>query len=282
MRKPRFTIVTATAWHGRTLECLESWDLQATDGSVVVSQRQGWEAGAPGTAVACAVPDYLGPVPAFKLGVDLALQITAPDGVIACLHDDLLIEEENWGAKVMAFFNQHPEVGLVGFGGGRGLGSDDIYQAPYSPMQLARQDFVSNMRDAEAHGRRVTVPTRVACLDGFSQIGRVAFWRGRSARVDLGRPDQPSLWLLEQQGVVHHAYDAFLGAHANNRGWQVYMLPIACHHYGGQTAVGDAGYAEWAKRQTGEHQGGDAQFWQESHRIVYDLLRGVLPIRIED
>jgi hypothetical protein len=298
VKKPRFTIVTATAGQERAGECFRSWhDRRGIDGcgGVIVAQRHPLDPlmiEQHDSVVVCNTPDYLGPVPAFKLGVDLALQITAPDGVIACLHDDLLIEEEAWDAKVMAFFNQHPEVGLLGFGGGRGLGAADIYQVPYDPMQLARQDFVSNMRDAEAHGRRVTVPTRVACLDGFSQIGRVEYWRGFA-------PDQGDVHRnifaapfsqLTAAGVVHHAYDAYLGGYAKWLGWQVYMLPIACHHYGGQTAVADAGYQQWAAQRRPRLAGdladvipsGDQYFWVDAHQKVYDLLRGVLPIRIED
>lgn len=301
--KSRFTIVTATAGAEKSHECFQSWHrlsgLHGQDAGVVVAQKLRLETqriGSPDDLIIIAeAPDYLGVVPAFKLGVDLALQITAPDGVIACLHDDLLIEEANWDAKVMAFFNAHPDCGLLGFGGGTGLGADDIYTTPYNPYQLARQDFVSNMRDADHHGRRVTKATRVACLDGFSQIGRVEYWQG--CKWLHHEPDGPFIsggysWPLNtlvSHGVVHHAYDSYLGALANHRGWQVYMLPIACHHYGGQTAVGDAGYQLWADRHTvgtvmqdsrEPTVRGDQKFWIQAHEKVYDLLRGVLPLRI--
>ncbi len=281
MKKPRFTIVTATAGQDKADECFMSWYRRSNDAALVVVEqgehgdRCNLAMRAHEVKITLSTDDYLGPVPAFKLGVDLALQITAPDGIIACLHDDLLIEEDQWDAKVMAYFNQHPEVGLLGFGGGTGLGAEDIYQVPYNPMQLARQDFVSNMRDAEAHGRRVTVPTRVACLDGFSQIGRAKYWAGvpvGSATQQYPRP----LHVLEECGVIHHAYDAYLGAVAAERSWHVTMLPIACHHYGGQTAVADGAYTDWASRKTED---GDMGFWQQSHRTVYDLLRNVLPLR---
>lgn len=293
MEKARFTIVTATAGADKSWECFRSWhehariDEPQTAGVLVwQGPRQAIRIGGPEryVTVVAQVPDYIGPVPAFKLGVDLALQITAPDGIIACLHDDLLIEEGAWDAKVLAFFNQHPEVGLVGFGGGTGLGADDIYKSAYSPYQLARQDFVSNMREAEAHGRRVTEPTRVACLDGFSQIGRVAFWQGEGhadRRLQQDWTRNGPLTVLDAQGVIHHAYDAYIGADAHRMGWHVYMLPIACHHYGGQTAVGDAGYQLWANART-KVENGDHSLWLTAHHTVYDLLRGVLPIRIQD
>ena len=282
MTKPRLTIVTATAGAEKSGDCFQSWYAHAAMDRALVMVRQNDDGPSmplrsKDVLASVLVPNYLGPVPAFKLGVDLALQITSPDGIIACLHDDLLIEEASWDAKVMAFFNLHPDVGLLGFGGGTGLGSDDIYKAPYNPHQLARQDFVSNMRDAEAHGRRVTVPTRVACLDGFSQIGRVAYWKGWPCSVREGIDRTGPLTNLEKNRVVHHAYDAYLGAFASVMGWQVYMLPIACHHYGGQTAVGDQGYQKWAGEQ---REAGDQTFWTESHKQVYELLRGVLPIRV--
>ncbi len=296
MTKPRFTIVTATAGAPIAATCLQSWhDLRGLEGCGGVLVGQGADkrysidvdSNEDDWVTSITLPNYLGPVPAFKLGMDLALQITHPDGIIACLHDDLEILEPNWDAKIMAYFNQHPEVGLLGFGGGRGLGSDDIYKSPYDPMQLARQDFVSNMIDAESHGRRVETPTPVACLDGFSQVGRVKFWRGQRGGVqhspEFAVTAQAPLAQLERRGVIHHAYDSFLGAWAHRLGWKVTMLPISCRHYGGQTAVGDAGYAEWARSKTGngaiDGATGDEMFWRFSHQVVYDLLRGVLPLR---
>lgn len=225
-------------------------------------------------------PEILGVVPAFARGVAKALEDGAD--VIAALHDDLEIYEGNWGRQVVEWFEQHSKCGLLGFGGGRGLGAADIYQTPYNPMQLARQDFVSNMRDAEAHGRRVQVPTKVACLDGFSQVGRREYWLGRYADKAKNRTqafDQPILPWMQSLGVVHHCYDSALGALAIRLGWEVWMLPIACHHLGGQTAVGDARYAEWAKQQGGD---GDSTFWRQSHEIFYRELRDILPIRLAD
>lgn len=224
--------------------------------------------------------EILGVVPAFARGVAKALDDGAD--IIACLHDDLDIYEGNWGRQVVNWFEQHPKCGLLGFGGGRGLGAADIYQTPYNPMQLARQDFVSNMRDAEAHGRRVQVPMRVACLDGFSQVGRRQFWQGRvnpfaGITIPFDYKAQELFSIMQEWGIVHHAYDAALGAFAARLGWEVWYLPIACHHSGGVTAVGDARYAHWAKQQNAE---GDAGFWKVAHRIVYDQFRDVLPVRV--
>jgi len=281
--KAKLTIITATAGAAKSPECFQSWYTRRSGPVAIVTIHQGSAVPYPqpcrsqDVSVTADFDDYLGPVPAFKLGVDLALQITDPSGIIACLHDDLLIEEDGWDQTVLAYFAQHPEVGLAGFGGGTGLGSDDIYQAPYDPMQLARQGFVSNMRDAEAHGRRSTVPVKVAALDGFSQVGRVAYWQGNATAKHL--PATAPFDVLVHHGVIHHAYDSFLGAWAARLGWQVAMIPIACHHYGGQTAVADAGYQQWANEHT-HVENGDHSLWLTAHHAVYQLLRGVLPLRV--
>jgi hypothetical protein len=120
----------------------------------------------------------------------------------------------------------------------------------------------------------------VACLDGFSQIGRREFWQGlrydRGEVTDFGAGGPP--WtVLQDLGIVHHLYDGLLGCLAARAGWETWYLPIACRHYGGRTAVGDRGYQAWAAAQP---QGGDHGFWREAHRIGYEAFRDVLPLRV--
>lgn len=235
---------------------------------------------------------YLGVVPAFAAGMEFAFQLTPPPTVIACLHDDVEIDEDSWDDRVMDTFETYPACGLTGFGGGKGLGASNIYQVDYDPMHLARTSFVSNMREAEAHGRRLRWRhERLACLDGFSQIGRVEYWRARAARSDLqsrgllqGVPDpEPEVIAdnlfqqMETLGIIHHAYDAALGCYAKRLGWEVWLTPVECHHLGGQTAVADQGYAAWADAKT-DTDHGDHVFWNQAHRLVYDEFKDVLPI----
>jgi hypothetical protein len=212
---------------------------------------------------------YLGTVPAFRKGVDRLLADTDVD-VIACLHDDVRIFEDGWDEKVLRHFARVPRCGLLGFGGAIGLGSDRLYQDPYDPMQLARIGFRSNLIDAGVHGVRSLLPERVACLDGFSQIGRRQFWEGW--------PTHPRPWtVLEDLGVLHHFYDGMLGCLARRYGWETWYLPVACAHAGGQTAVGDQGYQAWAATQA---EGGDHGLWKKAHQIGYEAFRDVLPLRV--
>lgn len=246
--------------------CLDSW---GWSGTPIVTQWNG-QGDQP----------YLGVVPAFRRGVDLALK-RPTTAVIACLHDDVVIRDLQWERAVLTFFADHPNVGLVGFGGARGLGDPDLYRKEYAPEQLARRDFVSNLDDAEAHGRRGLIPERVACLDGFSLIGRREFFAGWGfnrfqAHGQVGAEYRP--WtVLEDLKIVHHFYDGALGCLAARYGWETWVLPIRCRHFGGRTAVGDPQYHTWASTQV---TGGDHGFWQDAHRIGYESFRDVLPLAV--
>lgn len=203
----------------------------------------------------------VGVVPAFAAGVVAAVERGAD--VICCFHDDLRIHKEGWDLEVLWHFDRHPLCGLAGFSGADGLGDSDIYQKPYEPHQLARVGFFSMLDDAEAHGRREPMRRRSACCDGFSLIGRAGFM-------------QQGWRVLENLGVIHHAYDSWFGAHAQRMDWECWYLPIASHHAGGVTAVGSEAYQKWAAER-----GGDQAIWEQAHRLVYDDLRGVLPIRVK-
>lgn len=267
-RPLKLVVVVATADPARTAQWWQTWRPNSqTDWAAVVvwtgrTVQSDTELVRPLTRDRVIGMNEYGVVPAYALGVAAARAMGAD--VVACFHDDLEICEPGWDSKVLELF-RFPNVLLAGFGGAKGLGADDIYKVPYAPMQLARQDFRSNMRDAEAHGKRVTTAHRVACLDGFSLIGRTEFMVDSFAR-------------MRHLGIVHHFYDGLMGVYAAKAGGQTWLLPIACHHAGGQTAVGSQAYQGWARE---KHPDGDAHFWNEAHRIGYEEGRGVLPLRVD-
>lgn len=263
----RLLIGTCTTNRVRAQDCLQSWaDTAEGKPQLAVLENGGSE-------------PYLGTVPAFRQLVDDCLALPDWD-VLALLHDDLQILEQGWDAKVLRYFERQPGLGLAGFGGAVGLGDADLYQKPYAPTQLARIGFRSDLVDAERHGIRSRLAEPVACLDGFSQIGRRAFWEGwgfnRFQSEGQAGPEYRPWTILEQLGIVHHLYDGLLGAIARRHGWQVWYLPVRCQHFGGRTAVGDPGYQQWAQTQV---TGGDHGFWESAHAIGYEAFRDVLPLR---
>jgi hypothetical protein len=273
----KMVIVTASSSLLRAKKCLQSWRETAPDAPIFVV-RNGGNAAEVVTIrdMSCVSSrEYLGSVPAFALGVQKAMQLHPDADVIACLHDDLEILEQGWDQKVLEHFATHPHTGLAGFFGASGIGDADIYRTPYSPWQLARNGCRSNIEGAEAHGVRSGEPSRVAVLDGFSLIGRASFFNG--LRFGSSEATIPIWQQLVNLGLVHHIYDGALGMLAARLGWETWFLPIRCMHYGGRTAVADAGYNEWAQKKV---EGGDQGFWNAGHKIVYEAFRDVLPLRV--
>jgi hypothetical protein len=125
MSTDRLVVVTATTNTARALECLRSWGHVQI---VIVAQREGRPpVTLHDTGTICLTYDqYLGVVPAFRLGVDFALEHSNAD-IIACLHDDLELHDATWAEQVVRHFDRQPACGLLGFGGAIGLGSDDLY-----------------------------------------------------------------------------------------------------------------------------------------------------------
>lgn len=286
-------IVTATTSPARARACLLSWKVPPDVPLIIVlNTPQAPADGIPEIlgeiqATYLAKSQYLGTVPAFRAGVDFALDHTEAE-IIFCLHDDLEMLDPDWIGKTVRHFERTPACGLAGYGGAIGLGSDQIYKTPYDPMQLARIGFRSNLVDAEVHGLRSLLSERVACLDGFSQIGRRAFWIGQGLAPNLAnarnlnaygglRQWERPLTYLEDHGFVHHFQDGALGCLAARYGWETWYLPVRARHLGGQTAVGDRGYQAWAQTQILQ---GDQGFWQQSHARGYELFTDVLPLRV--
>lgn len=187
------------------------------------------------------------------------------EDVLAFIHDDVDIPFSDWPGSVRYYFSQNPKLGMVGFGGALGLGTTDLYKRPYDYKQLARINFYSNLEDAERHGYRATKPMRVSVLDGFCQIIR------RTAYDEVGG------WqAVLDMGLTFHMYDAAMACLMAEHGWEVWMLPIACKHYGGRTSCSPE-YDAWLRSQGIN---GDLEVHQRAHRIIYDRFRNVLPLRV--
>lgn len=216
------------------------------------------------------VDDYLGTVPAFAEGFRIAQEAGAQ--VICCFHDDVRINDRLWDMAVEGHFEDHPACYLAGFGGAMSVGEHGMYDKPFDPKSLARHDFGSSLEDAEIHGVRWKEARKVAVLDGFSQI--FCLPKAIEGQDPPGNPFRT----LADMGIIHHAYDVALGAMVRDANAETWFLPIECHHAGGRTAVGDAGYQEWAKT---KHDLGDQGLWLAAHRIVYDQFRHVLPFSVE-
>lgn len=193
-----------------------------------------------------------GMLPAYQRG----LEKCANYDLLAYLHDDVIINDPSWAERVMAEF-EDPKVGLVGFGGALGHGTSDLYKAPYDYHQLARQDFMSNMVDAENHGRRFHGSIDVSVLDGFALIVRREVLE-RAGGWPIGTP------------IGYVNYDYWLSCMTRRLGYRIRLVGVACQHLGGQTFV---------KLGIGR----DEKYWTqylESHEFIYREFSDVLPARV--
>lgn len=187
---------------------------------------------------------------------------SSTEPIIAYLHDDVELMERGWDRRVAQAFDD-PKVGVVGFGGALTHGSPDLYRKPYELTQLARGLYLSNMKDAEIHGKRFTEECEVAVLDGFALVVR------RELLDKCGGWD-PDNW------PPHHIYDYRICAEAHRHRYKVLLVGVACHHRGGETAVSD-GYQQWASN---TRWGSDVEMHKQGHRKFYDEYRSVMPWRV--
>lgn len=193
-----------------------------------------------------------GMLPAYQSG----FKACSSYDIIAYIHDDVILHDEFWHEKVLKEF-EDPAVGVVGFGGALGHGDPRMYKTPYDYRQLARREFMSNMRDAEAHGQRFAGSRDCAVLDGFAVIVR---------REVL---DKVGGWPI-QTPIGYACYDYWLCCMARRLGYRIRVVGVACDHLGGQTFV---------KLGIGK----DPKHWEqyvESHRYIYDEFKDVLPFEV--
>lgn len=203
------------------------------------------------------LPEKRGPVGCLQAGYELS----GDADILAYIHDDVQIYERGWDTRVLREFDD-PTVAVVGFGGGTGLGTPGIYKTPYRLQQLARSNYMSNVRDAEVHGARFTGERDVAVLDGFCLIVRKSF-------LDLigGWPTNK---------LMFHMYDAFVCCMARRHGYRVRLVGVDCMHFGGRTST-QRPYNEWLSDKFGKT---DSDVHREAHEWCYEEFRDVLPFDV--
>jgi hypothetical protein len=173
--------------------------------------------------------------------------------VLGYCHDDLVIYESGWNTRILKEF-EDPTVGMVGFTGALGHGTTDLYSpAGYHLPNLARQTFMSNMRDAEKHGVRFAGERDVAVCDGLG----IFVYREILERVGGWKAAAPyGYWL----------YSEFLSCETRRQGYRIRMVGIDCLHLGGKSSQ------FIAKSPT----------YEEAHYYLWEHNRDVLPYRVPE
>lgn len=166
-------------------------------------------------------------------------------------HTDVEVYEGGWDVKVKRSIIDAGNVGIAGFFGAYGVGTNDIYKIPYSIGQLSRiQPCAGHLcrLDTKFHGHSQFNEEwrKVACLDGFSQIIKV----DSDIRLD------------ESFGPMD-AYDTDLGVQSNNLGLKVICINMDCDHKGGVTNVGENWNKVFNKEKWEIHRDAHAPFYEK-------------------
>jgi glycosyltransferase involved in cell wall biosynthesis len=190
------------------------------------------------------------------------LQVSHGD-VIVYSHNDVEFLEKGWDDKVREAFEKHPEAGIIGAYGAKGIGTNDIYQTPYVMQQLARQFCVSNCpMDKEVHGFRNmdNEYENVAVFDGF-------FMAIKKELLDKTKGFSNIL-------PEHHGYDNLICIQSLEQGYENILISLGLNHIGGQTDVKENWSVGFGKTKQEIH--------RDSHPPLYEYCRGKLPIMISD
>jgi glycosyltransferase involved in cell wall biosynthesis len=178
------------------------------------------------------------------------------EDILAFLHDDVIIHEDGWDQRVLDEFRDQ-QVGMVGFGGARQHGWKDLYKLPYDYHQLGRGGYISNVDDAESHGQRIVESQTVSVLDGFCLCIRRHLLDGIGGlSLFLGNCD-------------FFCYDYALCASCRRLGYHTRVVPIGCHHRGGQTSSRSPSAMT------------SPEAYAQAHRWFYETYRDVMPAEVQ-
>lgn len=193
-------------------------------------------------------------------------------------HNDVMIYEKGWNKKIERIINQANEeakilghvgkVGVAGFYGAKGIGTNDIYRSPYSMQQMIRLENVSNCNRMDAnHGYRNIRSGEyedVAVMDGFSLIVSVELLN-RLGGFDRSYPP-------------HHMYDNDICLESLDKGYRNIVIACDAQHLGGRTDVGENWNEPFGKSK--------AQIHSDAHPVFYEKWKPKpehkisLPVRI--
>jgi GT2 family glycosyltransferase len=171
--------------------------------------------------------------------------------ILLFIHDDLIMHDTLWNMRLLHEFKD-PKVGMVGFAGALGHGTDDLYTSPYKLSNMARQGFRSNMVDAEKHGERFSGACDVSVLDGMALAIR------RSVLLDMGGFPLDSV-------IGYYMYSEHLCCMTRRLGYRIRLLGCYCEHLSGKS--------------TGLNPNLKLAFEAE-HEFIWNEFRDVLPGRV--
>ncbi|HDY90312.1 MAG TPA: glycosyltransferase family 2 protein [bacterium] len=182
-------------------------------------------------------------------------------------HNDVMIYEKGWDAKILRVLSEQSHVGVAGFYGAKGIGTNDIYKSPYVMQQMIRIENVSGCHRMDAVIHQFRPPRAevedVAVMDGFSLIVSVELLN--------------KLGGFDRRYPLHHMYDNDICLESLDKGYRNIVISMDADHIGGQTDVGEDWASPFGKTKQQVH--------EEVHPIFYEKWKPgkhtiSLPVRV--
>lgn len=203
-----------------------------------------------------------GVYPTFQQGYD-----ACDTDYIFYSHNDVEMKCYGWDEKLIKLLNSIADrgvnAGVCGMFGAKGIGTPDIYRAPYHFTQMMRWDCVTVGSMVGAGAREIKEDyERVTVLDGFTLIVS----RNMVKSAMLGKFDYESY-------PAHHMYDQDICVSSHYGGYMNFVLDIDCYHHGGQTSTRE----KWAE----EMGSTDLAIHRKAHEVFYKKWYGKLPVGVK-
>lgn len=196
--------------------------------------------------------------------------------IVAFLHCDLLVREKDWDKRVLAAFDEHENMALLGFVGsyiidelgGRGWGTTLNFLGADYPKLPAKLNIATQSIE---HGLKFKGLTPAAVLDHCSLVFRLSVFKD----------------LPPQRGNygIGHFYDRGLCCEVHHIGMSVAVLGISVDHLCGGIADGWANalelYKEWLLEHgvtPGENPDHDVYFLSE--QMFFSKWKPYIPFRV--
>lgn len=203
-------------------------------------------------------PENVGVYPTFAQGYKAAIYTPW----IFYSHSDVEMLVPGWDVRLREMLEvaHSRNAGVCGMFGAKGIGTPDLYKAPYAFTQMMRWDCHTVESMVDAGGTEVSQDlTRCMVLDGFSLIVR------RDMVDVIGG-------FKHEQYPVHHMYDNDICLESHYAGFKNFVLDLDCVHHGGMTSTRE----KWAEKMGTT----DLDVHRAAHVAFYDKWRGKIPVGV--
>lgn len=204
-----------------------------------------------------------GVFPAIRAGLDFA-----DADVVLCMHNDVLIHEQNFDQRILKEFEKDGHLGIAGFFGARGVARDGGRMHPESNMKGLEWG-----QHGSIHGTMMNGTSPAVVFDSLALVIRKSILHACFTDDELDAI------------APHHWFDRILTLKMVLRGFHALTIGVAFDHLGGGTSVANPAFDAATKRWC-EQKGidpvpsADAAMYAYGRR-QFEALTGTFPVQVD-